>query len=102
MPTPVALLRGINVGGKNLIKMAALKACFEAGGFWDVASYIQRGNVPFEAPERGSHPLTRRVDAELGVGAWGGGAPPPPPTTEPSSWKDPARRVAPTSAAMFG
>ena len=33
----VALLRGINVGGKNLIKMAALKACFEENGFDDVA-----------------------------------------------------------------
>jgi uncharacterized protein (DUF1697 family) len=45
MATYVALLRGINVGGKNLIKMAALKACFEAGGYRDVATYIQSGNV---------------------------------------------------------
>jgi uncharacterized protein (DUF1697 family) len=35
----VALLRGINVGGKNLIKMPALKACFEADGFPNV-SYV--------------------------------------------------------------
>lgn len=35
----VALLRGINVGGNNLIKMMALKACFEAQGFRDVATY---------------------------------------------------------------
>jgi len=33
MATYVALLRGINVGGKNLIKMPALKAAFEADGF---------------------------------------------------------------------
>lgn len=45
----VALLRGINVGGKNLIKMPALKECFEAGGFDDVATYIQSGNVLFRA-----------------------------------------------------
>jgi len=32
----VALLRGINVGGKNLIKMTELKACFEEDGFGDV------------------------------------------------------------------
>jgi hypothetical protein len=38
----VALLRGINVGGSNLIRMAALKACFEAKGFRDVTTYIQR------------------------------------------------------------
>lgn len=42
--TYVALLRGINVGGKNLIKMPELKACFEAGGF-DEGAYIQSGNV---------------------------------------------------------
>jgi len=45
----VALLRGINVGGNNLIKMAALKATFEGLGFEDVATYIQSGNVVFSA-----------------------------------------------------
>ena len=43
----VALLRGINVGGNNLIKMVALKACFEAQGFRDVVTYLQSGNVVF-------------------------------------------------------
>ena len=43
----VALLRGINVGGNNLIKMAALKATFEALKFRDVSTYIQSGNVVF-------------------------------------------------------
>ena len=51
MTTYVALLRGINVGGKNLIKMPALKACFEENGFEDVATYIQSGNVLFSSPE---------------------------------------------------
>jgi len=45
----VALLRGINVGGKNLIGMPALKACLEAAAFGNVATYIQSGNVLFEA-----------------------------------------------------
>ena len=45
----VALLRGINVGGNNMIKMADLKACFEDGGFTDVSTYIQSGNVLFTA-----------------------------------------------------
>jgi uncharacterized protein (DUF1697 family) len=49
MPKYVALLRGINVGGKNIIKMAALTACFEAQGYADVATYIQSGNVIFSA-----------------------------------------------------
>jgi uncharacterized protein (DUF1697 family) len=37
----VALLRGINVGGKNVIKMSELRACFEQSGFRDVTTYIQ-------------------------------------------------------------
>jgi uncharacterized protein (DUF1697 family) len=65
MATYVALLRGINVGGKNLIKMAALKACFEAAGYRDVATYIQSGNVLFGSPERGSAALTLRIEEML-------------------------------------
>jgi uncharacterized protein (DUF1697 family) len=47
----VALLRGINVGGKNLIPMAELKRVFEDQGFSDVATYIQSGNVVLRADE---------------------------------------------------
>ena len=43
----VALLRGINVGGNNIIPMKDLKACFEQIGFADVRTYIQSGNVIF-------------------------------------------------------
>ncbi|MBL8951840.1 MAG: DUF1697 domain-containing protein [Myxococcaceae bacterium] len=46
----VALLRGINVGGNNLIKMSALKACLEALGMLNVSTYIASGNVLFDAP----------------------------------------------------
>jgi uncharacterized protein (DUF1697 family) len=60
----VALLRGINVGGKNPIKMPALKACFEDGGFEDVATYIQSGNVVFRAAGAGSA-LARRIEELL-------------------------------------
>jgi uncharacterized protein (DUF1697 family) len=58
----VALLRGINVGGKNLIKMPALKACFERLGLRDVITYIQSGNVLFASPERGNASLARRIE----------------------------------------
>jgi uncharacterized protein (DUF1697 family) len=44
-----ALLRGINVGGKNIIKMAELRGCFETLGFENVRTYIQSGNVLFSA-----------------------------------------------------
>lgn len=61
----VALLRGINVGGKNLIKMTALKACFEALGFKDVRTYIQSGNVLFRAAGLDQARLTRRIEETL-------------------------------------
>ena len=43
----VALLRGINVSGKNMIKMETLRATFESLGFEDVKSYINSGNLIF-------------------------------------------------------
>lgn len=43
----IALLRGINVGGKNMIKMADLVKSFEALGFSNVKTYVQSGNVIF-------------------------------------------------------
>jgi uncharacterized protein (DUF1697 family) len=56
----VALIRGINVGGKNLISMADLRAAFEAEGHEAVSTYIQSGNVLFES----SAPRAA-LDAEL-------------------------------------
>jgi uncharacterized protein (DUF1697 family) len=61
----VALLRGINVGGSNLIRMAALKACFEAEGFCDVATYIQSGNVLFTSSGANQRTLTGRIEQAL-------------------------------------
>jgi uncharacterized protein (DUF1697 family) len=61
----VALLRGINVGGKNLIPMPGLKAAFEEAGFEDVRTYIQSGNVIFAAPSSSQHELTERVESTL-------------------------------------
>jgi uncharacterized protein (DUF1697 family) len=61
----VALLRGINVGGKNLIKMSELKACFEALGFKDVRTYIQSGNVLFNPDESDQARLTSQLEEAL-------------------------------------
>ena len=58
----VALLRGINVGGKNLIKMTDLKTCFESLGFKDVRTYIQSGNVLFRAAGSDQANLTKRIE----------------------------------------
>ena len=61
----LALLRGINVGGKNMIRMADLKASFEAAGFAEVATYIASGNVLFRAPRSASALLSRRIERML-------------------------------------
>lgn len=47
----VALLRGINVGGHNKVKMADLKKMFESLGFDSVQTYIQSGNVLFSSSD---------------------------------------------------
>jgi uncharacterized protein (DUF1697 family) len=61
----LALLRGINVGGNNVIKMADLKGCFEDRGFRDVATYIQSGNVVFEADRGTPARLAADIEAAL-------------------------------------
>lgn len=47
--TYFVLLRGINVGGKNMIPMADLKKLFEKNGFTTVTTYLQSGNVVFQS-----------------------------------------------------
>lgn len=61
----VALLRGINVGGNNLIRMPALKDCFEAQGYAGVMTYIQSGNVLFTARAADQERLTRDIEKAL-------------------------------------
>jgi uncharacterized protein (DUF1697 family) len=61
----LVLLRGINVGGKNIIKMADLKASFEAMGFSNVITYIQSGNILFQSDEKDKARLT--VTTEKGL-----------------------------------
>jgi uncharacterized protein (DUF1697 family) len=61
----VALLRGINVGGKNLIKMTALKGCLEKEGLGDVVTYIASGNVLFTAEASESDRLVGRIEGAL-------------------------------------
>lgn len=47
----LALLRGINVGGKNKVAMAALRECFEAAGLSEASTYINSGNIFFSHDE---------------------------------------------------
>ena len=61
----VALLRGVNVGGKNIVSMDALKASFEALGLDDVRTYINSGNVLFRSAVRNARALERDIDRVL-------------------------------------
>lgn len=58
----MALLRGINVGGKTKVEMSRLKAVFEDLGFKDVKTYINSGNVIFSAS---STPATSYIEAAI-------------------------------------
>jgi uncharacterized protein (DUF1697 family) len=64
MTVYIALLRGINVGGKNVIRMAELKKVFEAIGLCDVQTYIQSGNVLFKS-NQGEEFLRGKIEHEI-------------------------------------
>ncbi|MHA3773851.1 DUF1697 domain-containing protein [Verrucomicrobiota bacterium sgz303538] len=51
MPTFVALLRGINVGKANRVRMAEFRAMLEGLGYTDVATLLNSGNAVFQAPK---------------------------------------------------
>ena len=61
----VALHRGINVGGKNIIKMDDLKTCFNEMGFENVVTYIQSGNVLFDSNETNQFQLSQQIEKGL-------------------------------------
>jgi uncharacterized protein (DUF1697 family) len=72
MATHVALLRGINLGGKNKVAMAELRTIVTELGHADVSTYIQSGNVLFTAqaeadPSALAAALTEAIATRLGV-----------------------------------
>jgi uncharacterized protein (DUF1697 family) len=62
----VALLRGINVGGKGKLPMTTVRAVFEDEGATDVVTYIQSGNIVFSHPARSPAGLGRKLEHALG------------------------------------
>jgi uncharacterized protein (DUF1697 family) len=66
MPTYIALLRGINVSGQKLIKMADLQAHFVSAGAGNVRTYIQSGNVVFEHRAATSSAVRKKLEQHLG------------------------------------
>ena len=65
METWVALLRGINVGGNNIIKMADLKSDLESLKLKKVRTYIQSGNVVFKSTTKSASSLTKRICSQI-------------------------------------
>lgn len=61
----VALLRAINVGGNNIIKMNDLKEEFEKIGFENVKTYIQSGNVLFESKITNKEKIEKTIEKAL-------------------------------------
>ena len=58
----VAFLRAINVGGKNLVRMADVRACLEELGLERVSTYIQSGNIFFESDLVDVGRLTSKIE----------------------------------------
>jgi uncharacterized protein (DUF1697 family) len=65
VPSYVAFLRGMNLGGRR-IKNTELRAEFEELGFAEVACFRASGNVVFAAGDGGEAKLTERIEAGLG------------------------------------
>ena len=61
----VALLRGINVGGKNKVDMKQLKAAFEQAGMTSVRTYINSGNVVFSSALRSRSRLVEQLEEAI-------------------------------------
>jgi uncharacterized protein (DUF1697 family) len=61
----IAILRGINVGGKRMIKMDALKQLFASLGFSNIETYIQSGNVFFQCKKTSEEKLAVTIAKEI-------------------------------------
>jgi uncharacterized protein (DUF1697 family) len=65
MPRYVALLRGINVGGRNKVAMADLRRVTASLGHTEVATYIQSGNVVFTSPDTSIISVADALEQEI-------------------------------------
>jgi uncharacterized protein (DUF1697 family) len=63
--TFAALLRGINVGGRNRLPMGALRASLAENGFEDVVTYVQSGNVVFRTRESDPRKVAAHVERQI-------------------------------------
>lgn len=69
MPTYIALLRGVNVGGANKLPMKDLRAFLADAGFAQVQTYIQSGNVVVEADSTDAGAVAQAISEAIRTGA---------------------------------
>lgn len=62
MPVVISMLRAVNVGGHNKIKMDNLRILYESLGFRDPQTYVQSGNVVFKTSERDLAKISTRIE----------------------------------------
>lgn len=65
MPQWVALLRAVNVSGRNTLKMADLREACGAAGFRDVRTYVQSGNLVLEGAQRSAAKVAGTIEQTL-------------------------------------
>lgn len=65
MQVYISLLRGINVSGKNILKMDALREMYENLGFSSVSTYVQSGNVIFKTSETDPQILATQISTQI-------------------------------------
>lgn len=61
----IALLRGVNISGRNKVPMAELKQRFEALNFVEIRTYLNSGNVIFSSAETDAAAMTDRIEGML-------------------------------------
>src|ERR1700704_894959 len=62
MAVIISMLRGVNVGGHNMIKMDALRALYESLGLRDAQTYVQSGNVVFRTQGRDLALIWKKIE----------------------------------------
>jgi len=65
MPVLISMLRGVNLGSHNRIKMDALRALYESLKLQDPQTYVQSGNVIFRTKERNTSELARKIQSAI-------------------------------------
>ena len=65
MPVIISMLRGINVGGHNIIKMDALRELYASLKFEDPQTYVQSGNVIFRSSQANLDKIAKRIQEAI-------------------------------------